>query len=179
MSSSEKFPWVSEMMELRAWTVLLWRKPIPVIMALAITELLFFVIYELKLGSIASMIFLLILYSIMRLIRHWFDNPMEMRMFTDAEVELLDEVDEITKHANIFFAKIREQICFYVRHPTRNGNLIFYGSALLLLIALTVIGNFWCCYIVAHVILTVPGLYYCLIGRRRVLSMLETKEKME
>lgn len=170
---------MSELLELKLWTVLLWRKPIPVVASLLLTELIFFMIYQLNLGCIASMIFLLILYNIERFIRGLFLKHMDLHILTEEEVQLEDEVDMIVKKAKEFIAKISEQIRVYVQHPTKNGNLIFYGSVAVILSFLTVIGNFWFCYVIIHVVMTVPGLYYCLFGRDIVLSMLEQKEKME
>lgn len=142
---------MNEHVAMKFYTVILWRSTVPTLLYFIATELVFFMIYQLRLGCIATVIFLLILYNILRFIQRSFMNLFEPYIFPHTGNEaLFDELREVSTLVSTTTTEIYKQISNYVQNPTLNGNLIFYGSALILLIILTILGNFWCWYIINY-----------------------------
>ncbi|KAH0791763.1 hypothetical protein GPJ56_004257 [Histomonas meleagridis] len=145
--------------------VLLWRRPVVLAILVVLTELTFYLVYAMKLDFGATLMLVLILYNILKIVM----GSLEKVLFAPLPEDKPDQPNRIRTNAEVkeITQKVQEKIAMvtnwlgdYMKNPTNQKHFIFFSIAFIAFALFTMMGSYWVCFIVIHLIYVLPGLYF-------------------
>jgi hypothetical protein len=146
--------------------IILWRRPLAVVVTFAIAESMFFFVSVTDLSFLATVLFLHIVHILFRLVyslagrfiesvlfRAKYDDPPDL----PNRIRSFDEVQALVHTAHekgrAFVAWLRD----YRAQPTIEKHALFFAPLFFLFVVSTVLGTFWVVFLIVHAVLIVPG----------------------
>ncbi|OHT07364.1 hypothetical protein TRFO_24448 [Tritrichomonas foetus] len=148
--------------------IIYWRRPIPSLVVLLLTNFFFFVIYKLNTGCVATAILLCALHGGLKVVMDKFGDKINGFLFSpplekDSEnrTDRIRSVEEVTAFVKTYHNYVKFAIDWlndYLKHQTIKSHVIFFGSAFAAFFVTTLFGTWGLCFVLTNAFLTVPAL---------------------
>lgn len=147
--------------------IIFWRRPILIFITFLIVEFIFITIYQLHFDIASTLLFLLIVFNIIRLLCYCF-GPFFKSYFLKPlpqdepnSPNRIRTMDEVQNFLEDIFEKI--EFCIskfknYTLSPTISEHILFFSSSFLIFLITMTLGSYRLMFLVIHSILVLPGL---------------------
>jgi hypothetical protein len=148
--------------------VLLWRRPLPLLLIFIVVESIFIFVYKFGLNFFSTLLFLAIVYNVFRFVYDFAGAALDRVLFGSPlpadlpdqlnRIRPPDEVMDLVTNWEAKFRQLWQWFVAYVADPSWDRHLAFFGTLFVVLIITTIVGTFMLMVIIVHGILIVPGM---------------------
>jgi hypothetical protein len=148
--------------------VILWRRPFPLILVFIVADFIFIFIYKFRLNFFSTVLFLAIVYNILRFVYDFAGSALDYLFFRsplpDDPPDRLNRIrtpDEVVDLLADWEARCRQlwgSLTTYAAEPSWDKHLTFFGTLFIVFVITTVVGTFAVMVIIVHAILIIPGM---------------------
>lgn len=145
--------------------IISWRCRLALCAFIFISELIFFAIYEMDLEFVSTIIFIIIVFYVLRLFWSIFGNALNPILFPEIPNEDERElyVAQSLKNLNQIILLVHEKMCLFIsylkqllQNPSLKTEIYFFAVLAILFIFFSIIGTFWFCFFAYHFCLVLP-----------------------
>lgn len=177
---------IDENIAVKIYDVTSWRCPLALLFSIIITELIFISIYHMDLEFVSTVIYLIIIFYIVRLFWSIFGVYINSYLFPEFPDENERETYRIQalndlRDISLFIRQQAHQFFLYVlkiiEKPTLKVELYIVCILCLLFVFFTIIGTFWFSFFVYHLLFFLPKILQIQSVRKHVEEKIQPQKQ--